>query len=395
MRKAVFLFVAFFTGYMAGEFRQLWLMVLFAMELFLFGASFLLTIYFRGKFSVEFPRHSEAAEKGTWFPCRIRIKNAGRLPVSRFQIKVCYGYAESVGTKDSGRTQENSGTREICGSCDSGENTFQFEMMGKYCGIMTLRIVRLRVYDYLALFSTSCSMEETVEAAVYPGEQALNLGGLLSGNSPDMGFAEETVSGSGESGSEVRQLREYRSGDSSRYIHWNQSARTGQLWVKEYEKESDAAVGLFLNLEGLEDAGVRELDAFYELLSALILGLLEKVRVVRVRWYEAKRKCFREKEVENREENRELLLQLYRLLRGRDSVSRVQQKGAPGAAESKKPENAGHSFLTLDGKLRLYRKGEMVCAFSAECLERQIREFGMYPVQIPSCSIRSYCSQEI
>lgn len=409
MRKTVFLFIAFFTAYMAGEFRQLWLMVLFAMEVFLFIASFILSVYFKGKVTVELPRHSEAMEKDTWIPCRLRIRNTGKLPVSRFQVRIRYGYAGNNVIKGSGRigesvkqdadhtgenmkkssghieknvkkgpgyTEEKAATREIYGSCNRGESVFQFEITGRYCGIMTVGVVRLRVYDYLALFCASGKVQETVEMAVYPGGQALNLDRLFPGDWADSGFMEQTAPGSGESGSEIRQLREYRSGDSGRYIHWNQSARTGRLWVKEYEKESDARACLFLDLDGLGDGDIRKRDAFYELLSALILGLLEKVRMVRVRWYDCRRKCFEEKEVGDRGQNRELLLMLYRMYQG-GSCGEMGRTGgeamSPAETGSLEAQEAGQSFLTLDGDLRLYWKGELVCGFSARHLEDQIR----------------------
>lgn len=431
MRKTVFLFIAFFTAYMAGEFRQLWLMVLFAMEAFLFVVSFILSVYFKGKVTVELPRHSEAMEKDTWIPCRLRIRNTGKLPVSRFQVRIRYGYAGNNVIKGSGRigesvkqdaghtgedvkqdmghtgedvkqdtghtgknmkkssghieknvkkgpgyTGEKAATREIYGSCNRGESVFQFEITGRYCGIMTVGVVRLRVYDYLALFSASGKVQETVEMAVYPGGQALNLDRLFPGDWADSGFMEQTAPGSGESGSEIRQLREYRSGDSGRYIHWNQSARTGRLWVKEYEKESDARACLFLDLDGLGDGDIRKRDAFYELLSALILGLLEKVRMVRVRWYDCRRKCFEEKEVGDRGQSRELLLMLYRMYQG-GSCGEMGRTGgeamSPAETGSLEAQEAGQSFLTLDGDLRLYWKGELVCGFSARHLEDQIR----------------------
>lgn len=409
MRKTVFLFIAFFTAYMAGEFRQLWLMVLFAMEVFLFIASFILSVYFKGKVTVELPRHSEAMEKDTWIPCRLRIRNTGKLPVSRFQVRIRYGYAGNNVIKGSGRigesvkqdadhtgenmkkssghieknvkkgpgyTEEKAATREIYGSCNRGESVFQFEITGRYCGIMTVGVVRLRVYDYLALFCASGKVQETVEMAVYPGGQALNLDRLFPGDWADSGFMEQTAPGSGESGSEIRQLREYRSGDSGRYIHWNQSARTGRLWVKEYEKESDARACLFLDLDGLGDGDIRKRDAFYELLSALILGLLEKVRMVRVRWYDCRRKCFEEKEVGDRGQSRELLLMLYRMYQG-GSCGEMGRTGgeamSPAETGSLEAQEAGQSFLTLDGDLRLYWKGELVCGFSARHLEDQIR----------------------
>ena len=42
-------------------------------------------------------------------------------------------------------------------------------------------------------------------------------------------------------------LREYRSGDSPRWIHWRTSARTGELMVKEFEQDKDQFLALLLD----------------------------------------------------------------------------------------------------------------------------------------------------
>ena len=46
---------------------------------------------------------------------------------------------------------------------------------------------------------------------------------------------------------EYHGLREYRSGDSPRWIHWRTSARTGELMVKEFEQEKDQLLALLLD----------------------------------------------------------------------------------------------------------------------------------------------------
>lgn len=46
---------------------------------------------------------------------------------------------------------------------------------------------------------------------------------------------------------EYHGLRDYRSGDSLRWIHWRTSARLGQFMVKEYEQENDQEIVLLLD----------------------------------------------------------------------------------------------------------------------------------------------------
>lgn len=53
------------------------------------------------------------------------------------------------------------------------------------------------------------------------------------------------VNRSGNSVDDIRQIREYQTGDSYRHIHWNLSAKTGSLLVKEFSQETDIEVNVF------------------------------------------------------------------------------------------------------------------------------------------------------
>lgn len=368
MRGIGFVLIMLLTCYMAGAFRSQPLIVLAGMEGALFGLSFFLCRYLKRGLSAEVLRHGEIAEKGRWVGCNIKIRNAGKLPVSRFCVKIRYGYEREEESQERKPGKKKYKVRRIFGSADRGESTFQLELACGYCGVVTVQMVSLQVYDYLSLFSVSGKLGERVEVAVYPRERVLRLGQLFSGERADSSFPEQQIPGRGEAGHEVRQLREYKSGDSSRHIHWNQSARTGQLWVKEYERESDAAMGLFLDFEGFAQAGMAGRDAFYELLSAVILGLVENVPAVGVYWYDESKRCLEEREVHDSAQCREVLLSLYRR-RGRPYL---EEHGVSESRDGKRIQEMRKAFLRLDGMLRLYWKGELVFTFSEEHLEQQI-----------------------
>lgn len=87
-----------------------------------------------------------------------------------------------------------------------------------YCGLAELRLEEFRVYDYLGLGAVKSKMQEMMQIIVFPSEQALDI------QMPDAG----TYRDSGENrvedyavseNDEFRQVREYREGDSCRYLH--------------------------------------------------------------------------------------------------------------------------------------------------------------------------------
>lgn len=364
MRRVGFAGIILLTCYMAGTFRFRPLMVLAGMEGIVFCLSYFLCRYLKQGLSVQVLRHGEITEKGRWLPCRMKVQNTGRLPVSRFCIKLRYWY----GQED--RKQKNYQTKWIWGSAGQGETILQLELAGGFCGLVTVQVVCLRVYDYLALFSSVEKLNETVEVAVYPRDRVLSLGLPFLGKDGEAAAPEQRMPKMGETGHEVRQLREYRPGDSSRSIHWNQSARTGQLWVKEYEKEADTVTELFLEREGLGEGGIAGQDAFYELLWALLRGLTKKAPAVWVSWYDRTRGCLGEKEVKDAAQCRELLLGLYREENAFGAMAQEEENNA--AWENRKLVYARRQVLRLDGRLRLYWGDRLLFAFSQENLEQQI-----------------------
>lgn len=418
MRKLIFLFVTLLTGYMAGVFRSVPLMVLAVLEAALFVFSFFQARYLQHGMCAEFVRHGETLEKSAWLVCPVKIKNGRKLPVSRFQIRLRYGYGQEKEESGGAGRKTKFRTKYIEGSCDCGESMVQFEVCAHYCGLMTVRMNGLRVYDYLSLFSAFGRQEEQMEVAVYPGERALHLERMIFGEGEEGRVPEQASARGGETGSQVRQLREYETGDSSRCIHWNLSARMGELWVKEYEKEADHCIRLFLETEGLAEIGEAKADAFYELLSALVLGLLQHGASVRVYWQDAVGSGRREMEITRGSQRQELLLALYRgnlpqteqagtgeRFRGREEgkgsrdleggnigrrthgsdkgkKSRYSEQGAGGRRFRGREEGAAGAdldidkgnYLRLDIQLRLYREETLLYVFSAEALESQIEE---------------------
>lgn len=66
-------------------------------------------------------------------------------------------------------------------------------------------------------------------------------------------------------------IREYRSGDSLRHVHWRSSARTGRLYVREFEEQYASRLGILLDAE--EKIGV-EPDTTFEVAVACAASLV-------------------------------------------------------------------------------------------------------------------------
>ncbi len=364
MKKLDFLLLCLVTAYLAGMYRYLPLMVLSNLAFVFLIASFFLSCYFRKNLSVKLLLHSGFVEKAAVLTCNVKVENTGKLPVGRFKVRLCYGYGQ----------EKQKTVKYMYGGCEKGENLLHFDIVGSGCGMMHLNMNRLYAYDYLSLFSASKKMREEIKIAVFPQKRELQVE-LPSIFRQESYLPQEALIGrGGDAHNEIRQLREYRRGDTSRFIHWNQSARTQQLWVKEFERETDDAIPLYLELKGIQEAESSDLDGFYELLSALVLGLLKKVTMLKVTWYHEGQKRFVDMEVCDTAQCREMMLVLYRMEEEYSmEIEHSMKKNARKSGENVSAEDySRHEGFRLDLDLGWYWKEALIFRFSLEELEDQI-----------------------
>ena len=342
MSKFAFIALALLTYYLAGMYLSLPLMILGIAELIMLPFLFLIPRQLRKKLSAEFVKQSESTTERAETPCFIILHNEGKLPVSRCELRFRFSYLHEVKRK----------TRKLYCTADRGDSQTELTVRSTYCGLIRITADRLRTYDYLSLFSASKPLDITMEVAVFPAEQTLHITMPESSYGVE-GISEYTVNRPGEANDEIRQIREYRTGDSNRRIHWNQSAKTDKLWIKEYQRETDAIAALLITPG--EDMSVKQLSLFYKLLFALVSGLLENIAAVRVCWYDGGEKSFLTAEISDKEQCREILLRLYRseLSTGADL-----------------PE---HLFRVTTA-LELYRENTLIHRFSAENLTNELNE---------------------
>lgn len=291
MMKFVFLALLFFIYYIAGMYESPALTVLFLTQFLLLVSMLPLARYLNRRLSVCFSETFIRAEKDRPYTWRLKADNRGKLPVGRFALRISDGRKK----------------RRVYASAAPGESILAFEDTREHCGIFTIRADRLKVYDYLSLFSGKQRLHDEMRVAVFPVRYAMRLE-----NADSFGSADSHLQSPYRAGSvsgEIRQIREYRDGDRIRYIHWNQTARTGEPWVKEYEEEQNGQYSLYLERRAGQTPAA--FDAYCTLLDALLSALLAAAGPVRVLWREAQYPGIRDFYVRDGEQCRELLYLLY------------------------------------------------------------------------------------
>ena len=300
-RQGTWLLLVALTWYLAGMFRTLPIAVLLLSELVLLAVMAALSAYFRATLDADFPSGAVFGEKGRDCPCRVRLNARGRLPVGRPRLTLALSYP----------SQRRKTVQRFYGGAEPGrEMEVEFYVRPPYCGPLNIELRQILTWDYLFLFPAKHRKREHMTLAVLPPPRALQIRSL-SFSAPSGGETRAAVSVplSGIS-PEARDLREYRPGDSARSIHWKLSARTGQLWSRDYEEEKELRFTLLLDLSANPRTPPEHWDAFYEILSAILFRLLRHRSAVRVFWRDGSRDL--QRDVTDTASGQAFFLRLYR-----------------------------------------------------------------------------------
>lgn len=354
MKKAAFFLLIAVTYYLAAMYQLISLMLLFWAEVFLTVCMWVLSCYMKHHLTVEFPEQCTAMEMSASYWCYYNIINSGRLPVSRCRIRLRARYLQE--NKDK--------IKYLYGASEAGTEKRRFGICVPYCGVFSLKIDRIRVYDYLSLFFGTNVLFKEMKIAILPPEQPL----LIEESSHEWGSKDEgqdmITLGSGDATGEIRQIREYQAEDSYRHIHWNQTAKTDMIWIKEYEKETHSCVDFLLEIDAVQWEKTKEMDAFYRLLYSIILGLLQKEYRVKVSWYDGNKRLA-EMEILEKMQCQELFLCLYQI-----NYSNLPDITAKALLEA---YSLSHEYyFKLDTELRWCLNENLVYQFSMENLEQEI-----------------------
>lgn len=360
MMKFAFLLLLFLVYYIAGMYESPALMVVFLTQLLLMGTMLFLSFYLKKHLKVFFTKNVVWAERDRDFQWKLGTDNSGKLPVGKFVLEFKIF-----------RQGEKSGKRKkVKANCDPGVHGLILEDRIRHCGIYEYRMDRLRVFDYLSLFSGKTKPGGEMEVVVFPSKYRMKIETETAFEGSGQEYRQDSFfPGSGYD--EIRQIREYRDGDSIRHIHWNQTARTGQLWVKEYEEETKGQARLFLDLHAGENAPAPDEDDFYTLLYALVTGLLWTLPSVLVSWRKKESLGITEVEVQDDIQCRNLICLLYQTLDlcgdERENRDKEENRSGEGAVSS-------GQVMRLTPDLSWYKGNRLIFRFSGENLEEELAD---------------------
>lgn len=303
MKKFTFLAIMAVTLYFAGIYRQKPMLIMLVMEIIVILIMMILPHILKNKVNVGFLKKNKSTEKNSELICQIDVSNKNKLPINKFETQISFQYDD----------KKSKVKKSLYGCADTGnDNIIEFCFVAPYCGNVSVNIKKIKIYDYLSVFACRKRINSEMNIMVFPKEKPLNIEISPHGEYEGDNAVSTLLKQSEDAYTDIKQLREYRDGDSNRFIHWNYSARTESLWVKEYEQETGLDFSIFLDTSYPKKPDCTEYDAFYEIVSSIILGLLKNNVVVNAYWSDRKIHKIRNMEIKTSKQCTELLSELYK-----------------------------------------------------------------------------------
>ena len=362
MKVITTLLIIFIIWYIAGIFRQTYLMALAVCIAIMVIVLLILSIIQKKKLSVSLHRNRMIVFKDTETPIAIAADNKGRFPVNRYRVTLELKYP----------TDKKCIKKKLFG-CASGskenkDNISEFYLNAPCCGVIDIEFRKLRVYDPMSVLYSDKKLREKGQILVFPPERHMNIITPLYGSFDDLPLTDTVNMNIGDDHSEIRQIREYRPGDLTRHIHRNYSARTDSVWVKEFSKENDHIIDVFLNASTPEANETEWLDAFYELVCAAVSSMLKKDVVLNIHWYDKEKKLLAAFEVKSADDIPEMLARLY-----------IADKACTEEEFSSLLPSDPTGTMVINTRLEWFFSGRPVYRFSRDNIIREISSHAFRP----------------
>lgn len=230
----------FFYILYVPDFALVLLIVFIALPVIMFIASVILRFSIKAEITVKDANIS----KNQPFPVQLCITNKSFIPVGKAEAQIEYYnvFSNQISSFYLDMPIQPRNSQRV---------TFQLD--SKFCGIIKIRTISIKVYDPMRLFKFKTGKNITAEIAVMPeihdvSGTVMNIDHVC--DESDV-FSENKP---GDDPSEIFDLREYNPGDRLNRIHWKLSSKKDDFIVKEYSLPVDIPSMLFLNLMCYEDS---------------------------------------------------------------------------------------------------------------------------------------------
>ena len=284
----IFICIAFYILYL-WDFALVLLIIMVTLPIIMF----ITTLYTKRKLNVEFAVKDKIAAKNESFPVQLVVTNNSIFPVGKAEAHIEYYNIFNNQITDF----------ELYLPIQSrNSQRITFQISSKFCGIINIQTDKIVIFDPLRIFKFNIARNISTKIAVLPEGHEIEGTVCYTDriNEESDHFSENRP---GDDPSEVFDLREYIPGDKLNRIHWKLSSKKDEFIVKEYSLPIDVPCAVFLDLKCYEDNDytLPVFDTLVETLLSVSKFLVENERPHKIIFYNAKQKCFDEKEINDPE----------------------------------------------------------------------------------------------
>lgn len=264
-------------------------LVLLAVMITIPVVMFITTLIAKKNIEVEFAVKNDTVSKKENFPVQIKITNNSIFPIGKAvaHIEYCNIF-----------NGESSSFLMLMPIQPRNEQSVSFQLSSKYCGIITVCCLGIKIYDPIRLFKFTVGKNIRADIAVMP--EGHEIGGQVSFtdrvNEESSVFSEHKA---GDDPSEVFDLRGYNPGDKLNRIHWKLSSKKNEFIVKDYSLPVDIPCTVLLDMKcGVSSEYLLPVfDTLVETLVSVSQFLIEHERIHTVVYYDLRQNTFVEKTV--------------------------------------------------------------------------------------------------
>lgn len=266
------------TFILAVSVRSEFIYFLFGFEIMLCIAAVVQVRLQSGRIRMKIVLDRQTAVCGETFQVRARLTNDGVLPVTRLYARIAIRpFPDNEELLMTGKVMLCQGeTGDIC-----------FELDSSHIQSLDIRADKLEITDYLGIAKRKCRVDTDDIYTMYilPAPTA-DVPGIPES---DGAFVSDDGDNARDGGTDVdiSEIRQYKSGDAMKLVHWKLSARLDDIMVRTLTDPADRYVWLYLDLEERYTADgtskyVR--DTFVRTVSGISVALLESGKKHEVCW---------------------------------------------------------------------------------------------------------------
>lgn len=184
-------------------------------------------LFLKRKLKVEIDREYDVEELGTDGEITVCIENKSLFPV-------LYGTCEIRWKHE---LSDDEHKVKLPFSVDGRQkNIVKIPVQFAHCGKLSLCVTKVHIFDYLGVFKRTKKLNVTQNIVVIPKLDGIEEESFAGADEKNVA---KTYDYCGENRQELKEIREYRPGDSLKQIHWKVTAKQKKLMTKVMENTKE------------------------------------------------------------------------------------------------------------------------------------------------------------